>query len=307
MKSRGTGGESAGWTRGLFGSSSGRPTMCASRSRVLNWPAKWTSAAGTTRARRSLVMDLPHGKLRLKHLVRREGGSLESTLRPIRAAGESNLTVADLDFFELHVLPLDVRRITHEDHGIAILTSPFDVNSMVACMLDDPVKDVVGRDRQDSRPNLLESELDGVPPRDPRTSHHGDHRLNSPLPQLKGESDPVQLKQDARLVDFRRKLVGEIGDEILGQPGVHFLIGEDGFPTGLVADVVAELEALSHKFLGSSRTLFSRQANHGTIIGGLVGQAQPEPPPESRRARPRRGRTRAAVCRSCASDIPVSG
>ena len=58
-------------------------------------------------------------------------------------------------------------------------------------------------------------------------------------------------------MDFRRELVGEVGDQILGQPGVDFLVGEDGLPGGLVADVVAELEALGHEMLGPALALFA--------------------------------------------------
>ena len=89
---------------------------------------------------------------------------MECPFRPIRTAGEPDLAVADLKFFELHVLSIEVRRITHEDHGISVFSRPFDVHSMVACILDDPVEDVVGRDRQDSRANFFESQLDGVSP-----------------------------------------------------------------------------------------------------------------------------------------------
>ena len=103
--------------------------------------------------------------------------------------------VADLKFFELHVLSLDVRRISHEDHGISVLSRPFDVDPMVACILDDPVEDVVGRDRQDSRADFLERQLDGVSTRDARSGDDGDHRLNAALPQLEGEGDPVELEE----------------------------------------------------------------------------------------------------------------
>ena len=109
------------------------------------------------------------------------------------------------------------------------------------------------------------------------TGDDRDHRLDAALAKLKGEGDAVQLEQHARLVNFRRKLVGEMGDQVLGQPGVDFLIGEDGLPGRLVADIVAELKALRDKLLGFSRALFSRQADHVTIIGRLIGQAEPDP------------------------------
>ena len=74
---------------------------------------------------------------------------MESPLRSIGTARQPDLAGADLKFFELDVLSLNIRRIPHEDHRIAVSSSPFDVNSMVACILDDPVENIVGRDRQD--------------------------------------------------------------------------------------------------------------------------------------------------------------
>ena len=58
--------------------------------------------------------------------------------------------------------------------------------------------------------------------------------------------------------NFRRKLVGEMGDEIFGQPRVDFLVGEDGLPARLVADIVAKLKALRHELLGFPGPLFAR-------------------------------------------------
>ena len=132
--------------------------------------------------------------------------------------------VADLKFFELHVLSLDVGRITHDDHGISILSSPFGVNPMAACILDDTVQDVVGGDRQDSGADFFERELDGVSAGHPRANDDCDDRLNAPLLQLEGENDPVGLEEQARLVDFGRKPVGEMRHQVFGKPGIDFLV-----------------------------------------------------------------------------------
>ena len=85
-----------------------------------------------------------------------------------------------------------------------------------------------------------------------------DHRLDAPLLELEGEDDPVQLEEHARFVHFGRELVGEMGDQVLGQPGVDLLIGEHGLPVRLVADVVAKLKALGDELLGFARPLFAR-------------------------------------------------
>ena len=96
--------------------------------------------------------------------------------------------IADLKFFELDVLSVDVGRISHDDHGKSILSSPFGVNPMVACILDDTVQDVVGRDRQNPCSDLLEPQFDGVSAGDARTSDHRDDRLNASLPQQIGRA-----------------------------------------------------------------------------------------------------------------------
>ncbi len=128
----------------------------------------------------SRVVDLPHGKLRLKHLARRQDRPVKGPLWPDPTAGEPDLAVANLKFFELHVLSLEIRRITHEDHRISVSSRPFGVNTMVACILDDPVENVVGRDRQDSGANLFESQLDGVAAGYAGPGDDGDHRLDPP-------------------------------------------------------------------------------------------------------------------------------
>ena len=75
-------------------------------------------------------------------------------------------------------------------------------------------------------------------------------------------------KSDARLVDLGRELVGEVGDQVLGQPGVDLLVGEDGLPGRLVADVVAELEALRHELLGLDLALLAGELDHGAVERG---------------------------------------
>ena len=185
--------------------------------------------------------------------------------------------VVDLKFFELDVLSVDVGRISHDDHGKSILSSPFGVNAMGACILDDPVEDVVGRDRQDPRADFFERQFDGVAAGDSGTSDDRDDRLNAPLPQLEGKNDSVDFKEEPRFIHFGRQAIGEVGYEVFGEPGVHLLVGEDGLPVGLVADVVAKLNALRDKLFGAAGPLFSRKANHGTIIVGLISQREPSP------------------------------
>ena len=185
--------------------------------------------------------------------------------------------VADLKFFELHVLPVNVGRISHEDDGIPIFSSPFGINSMAACIVDDTVQDVVGRDRQNPGADLFEGELDCISTWHPRPCDDGDDRLHTPLLQLEGENDSIGLEQQAGLVHFRRKAVGEVGDEVFGEPGVDLLVREDGLPVGLVADIVAKLNALRHEFLGPACSLLARKTDHGTIIVGLVRQGEPAP------------------------------
>ena len=120
-------------------------------------------------------------------------------------------------------------------------------------VLDDPVEDVVGGHRQDAGADFLEGQLDGVALGDARPGDDRDDRLDAALAELEGQDDPIELEEDPRLVDLRRELVGEMGDQVLGQPGVDFLVGEDGLPVRLVADIVAELKALRHELLGLAR------------------------------------------------------
>src|SRR5208282_3840223 len=100
--------------------------------------------------------------------------------------------------------------------------------------------------------------------------------LDSAFVELKGQDDPVHLEEDAGIMDLGRQLIGEMGDQILGQPGVDLLIGEDRLPRGLVADIVAQLQALGEKMLGLDLALLVGKADHRAIIGGLVRQGEPD-------------------------------
>ncbi len=160
--------------------------------------------------------------------------------------------VANLKFFELDVLSFDVGRIAHEDHGIPFFSGPFSVNPMAACILDDPVEDMVGRNRQNACADLFEGQLDGVSAGHTRASHDGDDRLDAPLPQLEGEDDPFGLEKQTGLVHLGWKPVGEVHDQIFGKPGVDLLVGEDGLPARFVTDIVAKLKALGDELLGAA-------------------------------------------------------
>ena len=241
---------------------------------MLNWSARWNCEI-PHRIGATGFVDFPHGKLRLKDLSRRQDRPMEGTFGSIRSAGEPDLAAPNLKFLELHVLSLEIRRITHEDHRIPIFSRPFGVHTMVACILDNSIEDVVGGHGEDAGANLLEGQLDGVSAGYAGPAHDGDHRLDPPLLQKEGERDPVELEQHTRFVHFRRELVGEVGDKIFGQPGVDFLVREDGLPVRLIADIVAQLKALRHELLGFAGLLFARQENHVAIIRRLVGEGKP--------------------------------
>ena len=106
-----------------------------------------------------------------------------------------------------------------------------------------------------------------------------------PSVELEGQGDPVGLEGDPGLVDLGRDLVGEVGDEVLGEPGVDLLVGEDGLPVALVADVVAELEAAGDEVLGLGLALLAGDVGQGPVERWAGGSA---------RARPPRGRSGAA-------------
>jgi hypothetical protein len=125
-------------------------------------------------------------------------------------------------------------------------------------MLDDPIEDIVGGNRQDARADLLQGELNGISAGDAGAGHDGDHRLKGSLAQLEGERDSVGFEHDAWFVDFRRKLVGEMSHEVLGQPGIHLFIAENRLPAWLVANVVAKLEAAGDEPLGSAGPMYPR-------------------------------------------------
>ena len=198
--------------------------------------------------------------------------------RPFGSIGapcEPDLAVADLKLLELHIVALEIRRIAHVDHRIAVSSRPFGVDPMVTCILDNSVENVVGWDRQDSGTDFFERELDGVSAGHAGSRDDGDDRLDPALLQKKGEGDVVKLKQNARFVNFRWEMVGEMGDEIFGKPCVDFLVRKHGLPARLIANIVAELKALRHELLGFPRPRCTRQKNHFTVIRGLVRQGKP--------------------------------
>jgi hypothetical protein len=136
---------------------------------------------------------------------------LKGSLRSIRPTGQPDLTATDLNFLELYVLSLEIRCIAQQHHRIAVSARPLDINAMAASILDDSVENGISGDRQDPGPDFLQRQLDGISLRHAGTRHHGDHRGDPALVQLKGKRDPIQFEQDARFVHFRWKLVGEMG------------------------------------------------------------------------------------------------
>ena len=189
-------------------------------------------------------MGLPLRELQLKDFPRRQGRLADHAARPVGSAAEADLAFADVDPFELDVVAAVVRGVADHRHGEFALALPGDVEPLRLRVLGDPVEDFLGGDGEHPRPNLLEGQLQHVRPRDVRPGDHPDHRADRPLVEPERQRDAVDLEPDAGLVDFRRELIGEVRDEVLGEPGVDLLVAEDGLPGRLVADVVAELEAL---------------------------------------------------------------
>ena len=220
-------------------------------------------------------MGLAGWEFRLKDFPGGKSGSSERALGSVGPAGEPDLMVANLKLFELDVLSFDVGRIAHEDHGIAFLSFPFGVNPMAACILDDPVEDVIGRNGQDACADLFEGQLDGVSAGHAGASDDGDDRLDAPLPQLEGEDDPVGLEEQTGLVHLGWEPVGEVHDQVFGEPGVDLLVSEDGLPVRFVTDIVAKLKALGDELLGAAARCSRERATMCTVIGGLVCQAEP--------------------------------
>ena len=146
---------------------------------------------------RLVSVEVPPGKGGLKHLARREFGHPEGPLGAIGPAGQANLATSNLQFFQLHVLSAQVRRISHDNHGISVSSFPPDINTVMACMLDDPIQDVVSRHGENPGPDFLERQLDGVAFGHAGTGGDGDDRLNAPLLQLKREDHPVGFEKDA--------------------------------------------------------------------------------------------------------------
>ena len=112
---------------------------------------------------------------------------------------------------------------------------------------------------------------------------------------MKGQDDPVHLEEDARIANLGRKLIGKVGDQVLGQPGVHLLIREDRLPRGLVDDIVAKLQALGHEMLGPEFALGPRQAHHLAVVRRLVGQRKPDGGGDGRHNRQEDSRSQKAL------------
>ena len=157
---------------------------------------------------------------------------MEGPFGPIGSTGEPNLTVANLKFLKLYVLALKIRRIAHEDHGISVFACPLGVYTMVACILDNSIENVIGRDREDAGSNFLKCQLDGVSAGNAGAANDGDHRFDAPLLQEEGECDSIELEEYSRFVDFWRELVGEMSDEIFGQPGIDLLVQKTASQAG---------------------------------------------------------------------------
>ncbi len=126
---------------------------------------------------------------------------------------------------------------------------------MIACIVNDSIEEVIRGNGQDSRADLFQSQLDGISLGNAGPGDHGNYRLDPALPQLKCERDPVKLEQESRLIHLGRELIGEVGDQVFGEPSVDFLIGEYGLPGRFVANIVAKLKALRHKLFRLVRAL----------------------------------------------------
>ncbi len=107
-------------------------------------------------------LDLPYGKLGLKHLARRKRRPAEGPPGPVRAAGQPDLTIANLNLFELDVLSFKIRRIANDDHWVTIPARPLDIDTMIACIVDNAIEEVIRRNGHDSRPDLFQSQFDGI-------------------------------------------------------------------------------------------------------------------------------------------------
>ncbi len=87
---------------------------------------------------------------------------MESPLGSIGTSRQPDLAGTNLEFFELHVLALDVRRIPHNDDRITVLARPLDINAVEAHVLDDPFDHIVGWYGQDAGSDFLQGQLDRV-------------------------------------------------------------------------------------------------------------------------------------------------
>jgi hypothetical protein len=127
-------------------------------------------------------------------------------------ARETDLTVANVQFLKLHVVTVEIRHISEDDHGIPVTPAPLNIDTMLPCVVNDSIEYVVGRNGKDTRPDLFESQFHGIPFRDPGARDHGNDRLDSSFFKLKGQNNAVQLEKNARIMDLGRQMVGEVRD-----------------------------------------------------------------------------------------------
>src|SRR5208337_3902321 len=80
-------------------------------------------------------LDVPPREGGLKDLAGGQSGGIERPLGPIGMARQADLTVANIQFFQLHVLATEIRRISQDHHGIPITPPPLDIDPMTSCMV----------------------------------------------------------------------------------------------------------------------------------------------------------------------------
>jgi hypothetical protein len=139
----------------------------------------------------------------------------------------------------LHVVTAEIRHVSEDDHGIPVTPPPLNIDTMLPCVVNDAIEHVVGRNGKDAGPDLFECQLHGISFRDPRARHHGNDGLDSPFFKLEGQDNSIQLEENAGIMNLGWQLVGEVRDQVLGQPGVDLLIRKNGLPRVLVDDIVA--------------------------------------------------------------------
>ena len=103
-----------------------------------------------------------------------------------------------------------------------------------------------------------------------------------PLVELEGQGDPVGLEDDPGLVDPGRDLVGEMGHQVLGQPGVDLLVGEDRLPVAARCRCRCGAGGSGRRSAWPPPSGISRELGHFPVELGDVGQREPEPHRDSR-------------------------